>query len=448
MKKTLALFTGLALSACSGGTPGGGNGGSSGSTTAASSTSGVGSTGAASSSSGTASAGSSSGGAGSSSGGGASSSGLSGGSTGGGASTGGVASSSAGGSSGAASTGAAGSSSGGGSTSSGGSSGGGSTGAACTSCPNGFACGTANGIPVCRNTQTQIPLFSHVFLIMEENTSSSQLSASGTPYLTSLAAQWATSNNYSGAVDPSLPNYIALTSGGPQNITCDCNPSGTPACQNPGCSNIFGTSGCNCGGLTVTHLGDQLDQAGLSWKMYGESMGTACNPSGNSPYAPKHVPFLYYQDVLGNSNASYCPDHVLDFIGNFAADLAGTLPSFSFITPNLNDDMHGTGFLGQTSADVTNGDTWLGQQVPPILASQAFQSGGIVLIAWDEGGGLSTPNGLPFFLLSPLAKKNGYVSSTAYTHYSLLATIEDGLGLARLGGAQGATPLQDFFPAN
>jgi hypothetical protein len=37
--------------------------------------------------------------------------------------------------------------------------------------------------------------------------------------------------------------------------------------------------------------------------------------------------------------------------------------------------------------------------------------------------------------------------ATKYDHYSLLATIEDGLALSRLGAAAQATPLTDFFPA-
>jgi hypothetical protein len=40
------------------------------------------------------------------------------------------------------------------------------------------------------------------------------------------------------------------------------------------------------------------------------------------------------------------------------------------------------------------------------------------------------------------------VSPTKANHYSLLATIEDGLGVGRLGKAGMTNPLQDFFPAN
>jgi hypothetical protein len=51
-------------------------------------------------------------------------------------------------------------------------------------------------------------------------------------------------------------------------------------------------------------------------------------------------------------------------------------------------------------------------------------------------------------VLSPYAKSAGYVSAVKGDHYSLLATIEDGLGLPRLGSAIGKTPLADYFPAN
>ncbi len=356
---------------------------------------------------------------------------------------------------GGGSSGSTGGSTSGGSTSSGGSTGSGGmtsggssggTGGGCTSCPSGFSCGTANGIPVCRNDQTDIPKFTHVFVIMMENTSYSSLQGATAPYLQGLEKTAATSSAYSGVTDPSLPNYIALTSGDTQGIGCDCYPAGQGgACDLSTCSNIFFTNSCNCGGMTVTHLGDQLDGAGLSWRAYAESMGATCNVSEKSPYAPRHVPFLYYQDVLGP--ASVCNAHVVDY-GNLAGDLGGgSFPAFAFLTPNLDHDMHGTGLL-QSDTDVTNGDAWLSKNVPPILASAAYTSGGIVFIVWDEGDTSLSPGPVPFYVLSPLAKQGGYASKVTANHYSLLATIEDGLGLSRLGKAASAQPLADFFPAN
>ena len=62
-----------------------------------------------------------------------------------------------------------------------------------------------------------------------------------------------------------------------------------------------------------------------------------------------------------------------------AHDLAaGTLPAFSFITPNLLDDMH-TGTIAQ-------GDKWLAAHLPAILDSPEYTGGStVVFITWDEG---------------------------------------------------------------
>ena len=68
-----------------------------------------------------------------------------------------------------------------------------------------------------------------------------------------------------------------------------------------------------------------------------------------------------------------------------------------------------------------NGDSWLAQALPPILASEAYQNGGIVFITWDEGVGGDHPIGL--IVLSPDAKA-GYANSIAYTHSSLLRTLQ------------------------
>src|SRR2546421_10330798 len=52
---------------------------------------------------------------------------------------------------------------------------------------------------------------SHVFVIVLENTSSRQALAQ--PYISSLASQYAVATNYRDLGNPSLPNYLAMTSG-------------------------------------------------------------------------------------------------------------------------------------------------------------------------------------------------------------------------------------------
>src|SRR5215472_1261313 len=95
----------------------------------------------------------------------------------------------------------------------------------CGTCPSGYTCGSANGHAVCR-APSGVPLFTNVFLILMENTSLSTLQAAmqagNAPNLKMLAGTYATGADYHGVAHPSLPNYIALTSGDTQGIGCDC----------------------------------------------------------------------------------------------------------------------------------------------------------------------------------------------------------------------------------
>src|SRR5512143_2166692 len=79
--------------------------------------------------------------------------------------------------------------------------------AGCGTCPSGYTCGTANGIPVCRNTQTRIPLLSNVYVILMENTSLSTLQSAITagtaPTIKNLQTNYASSSDYHGVAHPS-----------------------------------------------------------------------------------------------------------------------------------------------------------------------------------------------------------------------------------------------------
>ncbi|MDB5219427.1 MAG: putative acid phosphatase [Myxococcaceae bacterium] len=318
----------------------------------------------------------------------------------------------------------------------------------CGTCPTGSTCGSANGLPVCR-AASGVPLFSHVFVIMMENTSKASLdAATNTPYLTGLAKSAAVGSDYHGTSHPSLPNYLALTSGSDHAVGCDCDPVGS-ACSL--CNTLAFPSGCGCNQASA-HLGDQLDTAGKTWKAYGEGMSKPCDTVTAGAYATKHIPFLYYQNMLAESAGARCTSHVVPYTG-FAADLAGAAPEFSFIAPSLDHDMHGSG-LQQSATDVGAGDTWLSTNAKAIIDSAAYKNGGLLVIVWDEddgSGGILPPktdDPIPIFVLSPYAKSAGYVSPVKGDHYSLLATIEDGLGLPRIGSAVGKTTLADYFPAN
>jgi hypothetical protein len=201
------------------------------------------------------------------------------------------------------------------------------------------------------------------------------------------------------------------------------------------------------------NIADQLEAAGKSWMAFGEDMGAPCNITDSGNYAQRHVPFLYYQDIQGNK--SRCDAHVVDY-GNFSPD---TAPDFTFIAPNLIDDMHDPSpSIDAEDVNIPNGDMWIGPTVKQIMASSSYKNGGLLLVLWDEddnSGGIlgDTDDPIGLFVISPYAKSGGYVSNVTANHYSLLATVEDGLGLPYLANAASpgsgiAATLSDFFPAN
>ena len=313
----------------------------------------------------------------------------------------------------------------------------------CGTCPSGYTCGSVNSIPVCRSA-AGIPLFSSVFMIVMENTSKSTLdAATNTPFMAGLKGSAATASNYHGVAHPSLPNYIALISGGTQSIGCDCDPTGS-ACSGLSCNALVHSCGCP---QTAMHLGQQLDGVSKTWRAYVEDLGSDCNVTSSGNYAVRHVPFLYFDDV--RTNAARCADRVAPYSA-LATDLAGTTRAFNFIAPNLVDDMHDPFPAGDTN--LANGDAWLSAVIPAITASASYKKGGIIFIVWDEddlSGVLAKDDPIPLFVISPLAKQgNNTVVATHLDHASLLATVEDGLGVGRLGSAVGAAPLSEFFPAH
>jgi len=239
------------------------------------------------------------------------------------------------------------------------------------------------------------PASKHVFVIVLENTSY-QL-ALRQPYIASLAKQYAVATNYSAVANPSLPNYLAMTSGSTWGIRDD------------------GYHRLPSGGV-----GTQLTNAGISWKAYMEGFTGDCFNSPY-PYALKHNPFAYYGGA--------CPPNVVPMTA-LAADLNGDTPQLAWITPGLCNDGHDCG--------VRAADRWLSQMVPQITSSPAWQQNGVLFVAWDE----SSAGDSRVALLVVAPSLRGQIT-TSLDHFSLSATISDQLGVPRLGLAQQATSLSN-----
>jgi hypothetical protein len=123
----------------------------------------------------------------------------------------------------------------------------------------------------------------HIFVVLIENHSYNEVwNKSTTPYITSLGNAFARATNYSAITHPSLPNYLDIYGGSNYTITTECNPS----------------SLCH---VNATNLADNLNAKGLTWKGYMESMPAACGITTSGNYAPKHDPFVYFDDIRNNS---------------------------------------------------------------------------------------------------------------------------------------------------
>jgi acid phosphatase len=143
------------------------------------------------------------------------------------------------------------------------------------------------------------------------------------------------------------------------------------------------------------------------------------------PYDPGHNPFAFY--------GGRCPSNVVP-LTSLKEDLAQSAPLFSWISP---DDCH-----NGHSCPISQADDWLRETVTLITQSQAWSNNGVLFITWDEDDG-STDNRVLTLVVAPGMSHE--VSNRPYNHYSLLATVEDLLGVGRLGEAAVASPMQDLL---
>lgn len=259
----------------------------------------------------------------------------------------------------------------------------------------------------------------HVFVVIYENHAGDQIvGSSSAPYMNQLIGQGALATNYHAVAHPSLPNYLALVGGSTFGITSDCSPS---------------ESGCH---FAAPSLPDRIEAAGLSWRGYFDHMPQACASQDAGDYRVHHNPFLYFDPIARNPGR--CAGHVLPF-RSLAADLASpaSTPNLAIIVPGNDHNMH--------SGSVRAGDTWLRAALAPIFASPAWAEGrSLVVLTFDEDDG-STDNRVATVFVGPPAR-SGYRSGVAYTHYSLLRTLEDWLSLAPMtANDRAARPMSDLL---
>ena len=295
----------------------------------------------------------------------------------------------------------------------------------------------------------------------------------------------ATASGNNPHIHPSEPNYIWAEAGSNLGVLNDNDPFATNGPTNQ---------------TTNLHLASLLMRSGHTWKSYQEDIDLTKDANGkltNVPlsrgqytvplsslsgnfssgvnrfngstqynYAAKHNPMVFFTDTNGGDDPStsnplrfhYAP------LQQLFEDLRDdNVAEYNWITPDQYNDMHTAltgGYKGLTgdAANIRQGDDFLAQVVPVIMASRAYQEGGVIILWWDEaeGDGVSGDNAddfnhtVPEIIISKHAHHNDhgvpYASTVNLTHSSDLKTMEEIFHLqSLLGDAANATDLSDLF---
>lgn len=270
--------------------------------------------------------------------------------------------------------------------------------------------------------QAGVPSSKHVVMVMEENDGYSSIVGASSiwPNLNNLIANGALATHYYANTHPSIGNYLMLTTG--QILT-----------NNDNSATVW----------NVDNIARRMLAAKVPFRIYAEGITQGYVGGNTGAYLIRHNPFALLSDVANNTNVA---NQVLFPFSQFATDLAnGTLPAFSFIVPNVNDDAH--------NGTPQQADSWLQSNVVAPLSHQAaFQSGGdgMLVVDFDEAATSDISYGgghVPAVFWGPNVKP-GYkqTSSTVYQHPSMLRTIMELLGLQNPPGAAANAPdMVEFF---
>jgi hypothetical protein len=298
-----------------------------------------------------------------------------------------------------------------------------------------------------------------------------------TAYATAYHNVLATPNGNNPDIHPSEPNYIWAEAGTNFGVLNDNDP--------------FGTGGTNQNSAlhlsTLLSYQEDIDLARNDagqlineplpqnqWTVplasfsgvFGDNTINDFNGANQFNYAAKHNPMLFFTDTNGGNNATptnplsqhYAP------LQQLLSDLANnTVADYNWITPNQYNDMHTTltaGYKGLTGdpAKIRQGDDFLKQIIPTIMASKAYKNHGVIVLWWDESesDGVSGDKVDDFnhtigeIVISSRAHKNvhglPYASAVKYTHSSDLRTMQEIFHVGPfIRDAANANDLSDLF---
>ncbi|MET0388818.1 MAG: alkaline phosphatase family protein [Polyangiales bacterium] len=300
------------------------------------------------------------------------------------------------------------------------------------------ACAAATDEPVGQQQEAlAVTELRHVIVIAMENHDANQIYGnSSAPYINGVllpaGARGTDFNDELPLSAPSEPHYLWMEGGTHAYSDHTFNGNADPSASNSTAS--------------VNHLSRQIkDDDSVTWRTYQEGLNSStgrCPIHSSGFYAAKHNPFVFFQDIAGDppsADNDYCVSHHRPYSALAADVAAGDVASFTFITPNLCNDMHGASGCPDSN-QVRSGDTWLSHELPRLI-EYVEEHAGVIFVTWDEG---SATLKMPFIALGPTVKP-GYTGSESYTHASVLKSTEHLLGLPTLPRVAGANDLSDLF---
>jgi hypothetical protein len=274
------------------------------------------------------------------------------------------------------------------------------------------------------------PQYNHVFLLVMENEGYNQIAGNAyAPIINALAQDYGLATNYTGVADPSEPNYVAMLGGDFFGINSD-DPYWFPGHT-----------------VNAANLMSQLEAGGKTWRGYFQDMPypgyrgycypDKCNgiPDFDTQYVSKHNGIVNFANLQTPAELGK-----MFPLSQLTADLAaGTLPNLSYIVPDECNDMHGappwcvdsdnTGTLEQSWL-IAQGDKFVGNLVNQITSSSMWKTGNnAIVITFDEGNLASSK------VMTIVIGNHGVravTDKTSYSHYSLLASLQQTFGLGCL----------------
>ena len=266
-----------------------------------------------------------------------------------------------------------------------------------------------------------------MIFVMENQGSGQIIGNSAAPCVNTLAGTYLRATDSYARGHDSLPNYLEMISGHAyeaSGTSNDCTPS-------------------SCGPITGTDIADQLQAAGIRWKAFMGAMPSDCATSdanGSGGYAVRHNPFVYFpqgrmEPACGND---------VPAAGLLTALNTSAIPAFVFYSPSICDD----GGNDASCSTIANGDHFLKESIPAIMATAWYRDGGTIILTWDEGAdtsGSNGDNGGHVLTVVISARTKGHAPYAGYVDSAgILRTVEQAYGLSYLGDA--AKPSSGSLP--